>query len=111
MNLYLAVAVAAAGGSILRYLFTRLGNADLPIGTLVVNLVASFVLGLVVANTETESVAFQVGLLGTMSTWSGLAHEVAELARSRRGFQAISYLLISIVLGIASAWMGLKVGG
>ena len=110
MTTYLAVAAAAAGGAILRYLFAQLGNADLPIGTLVVNLVASFVMGLVVSNSDSNSVAFQVGLLATMSTWSTLAHEVAQLARSRRGFEAAVYLILSVTLGIGAAWMGLIVG-
>jgi CrcB protein len=110
MTTYLAVAAAAAAGAILRYLFAQLGNADLPIGTLVVNLVASFVMGLVAANTDTSNLAFQVGLLGTMSTWSTLAHEVAQLARDRRGFEAAVYLVLSVVLGIGAAWIGLIVG-
>lgn len=109
MSLYLGLGLAAAVGAVLRYLFAEMGNGDLPIGTLVVNLVSSFVMGLVAASTDTTSVAFQVGLLGTMSTWSALAHEVAVMARSKRGFEAVTYLAVSVFLGIVSAWLGLNV--
>ena len=111
LSFYLGLILAAAVGSMLRYLFAELGNADLPVGTLVVNLVASFVMGLVAAKTDTNAnIAFQVGLLGTMSTWSTVAHEVASLARNRRGGEAIAYLSLSVVLGIVAAWLGLRVG-
>lgn len=111
LTFYIALAVAGAIGAMLRYLFAELGNAELPVGTLVVNLVASFVMGLVAAKTDTNSnIAFQVGLLGTMSTWSTVAHEVASLSRNRRGTEAAVYLLLSVVLGVLAAWMGLRIG-
>ncbi len=111
LGFYVGLIAAAAAGSMLRYLFAELGNADLPVGTLVVNLVASFVMGLVAAKTDSNSnIAFQVGLLGTMSTWSTVAHEVASLSRNRRGGEAAAYLALSVVLGVVAAWLGLRVG-
>jgi CrcB protein len=111
LGFYLGLIAAAAVGAMLQHLFAELGNADLPVGTLVVNLVASFVMGLVAAKTDSNAnIAFQVGLLGTMSTWSTLAHEVASLARNRRAGEATVYLLISVVLGVLAAWMGLRIG-
>jgi len=111
LGFYLGLIFAAGVGAMVRYLFAELGNDELPVGTLLVNLVASFVMGLVAAKTQTNAnIAFQVGLLGTMSTWSAVAHEVASLSRNRDGRVAGVYLGLTVVLGILAAWIGLRIG-
>lgn len=77
-------------------------------GTLAINLAAAFLLGLSVAWSGIVADGFRIGLLGAASTWSSLANELALLFRDRRYGRGISYLVISLVLGVSAAWVGLQ---
>lgn len=105
--------IAAAGlGAVVRFLVGLLLNNDFPIGTLAVNLLASFSLGLLVGADidDTMSIIVGVGALGAMSTWSAAANEVAVLARKNEGAMALAYLALSVLSGVAFAWFGLRLG-
>ena len=76
----LLVALGAAVGAPLRYLLGHVLDRDLPWGTLVANLVASFLLGLFSALSLT---GHQLALLGTgfcggLSTYSAFAVKAEE---------------------------------
>ena len=102
---------AAAGGASVRYLVSRKLNRSLPYGTLLVNLVASFALGVLTqAGSEWQTV-MGIGGLGALSTWSAVANEVASLARERQGVLAILYLWATTTSGIVAAWLGIQAAG
>ncbi len=104
------VALGAAVGAPTRYLtdraLQRRIRTQLPVGTLVVNLVASFVLGLVTgAGSLAPGTAalLGTGFCGALSTWSTFAYEVAELpARAL----ALGYLVLTVAAGLALAALG-----
>ena len=83
-----------------------------PLGTLVVNLSGSFVLGLLVGATL-DSDAFRVagtGLIGaytTFSTWAFESQRLGEDGQLRLGWLNFA---VSLVLGLFAAWAGRKVG-
>lgn len=83
-----------------------------PFGTLAVNLVGSFVLGILVGIALDDD-AYRVagtGLLGaftTFSTWAFESHRLGEDGRLRLG---VANFAISLVLGVALAWAGRHVG-
>jgi CrcB protein len=108
------VALGAAVGAPTRYLtdraLQRRTRTELPVGTLVVNLVASFVLGVVTgAGSLSPAVAALVGtgFCGALSTWSTFAYEVAEL---RARALALGYLVLTLVAGLALAALGYALG-
>jgi CrcB protein len=107
------VALGAAVGAPARYLTDRTLQRRLPmrvpLGTLVVNLVASLALGTVAgASGVSPSVAALVGtgFCGALSTWSTFAFEVVSLARADERLVAGGYLVLSLVGGGALAALG-----
>ncbi len=108
--LVLLFAVAAGAGASARYLASGYLNGDFPLGTLVVNVVASLFLGVVVAADDPLPTVIGIGAIGALSTWSVTATEVAAMARSGRGALALSYLGLTASSGVLAAWFGLKLG-
>jgi fluoride exporter len=113
----LAVGVVGGVGAIARFALDgavadRLGRA-FPYGTLAVNLLGSFALGVLVGGglaTDAYRVA-GTGLIGaftTFSTWALESHRLGENGRLRLG--ALNFA-VSLVLGVAVAWAGRELGG
>ncbi len=103
-------AVAAGIGGSLRWVSLEYGNGEAPLGTFAVNVFASLVLGLLVGFEVGGELFLQVALLGTLSTWSTLANEVAKLLRTGNDGLAAVYLSTTIVAGVCAAWGGLLLG-
>ena len=101
------VALAAGVGAVLRYLVDRAVPAHpYPRGTILVNTTGSFALGLLAGGSS----VLTVGLLGGYTTLSTFAVEtVALVERSRRTAAALNVLL-SVVLGLSAAALGLWLG-
>ena len=101
------VALAAGLGAVLRYLVDRsVPPHHFPRGTILVNTSGSFVLGLL----SGDSIVLTVGLLGGYTTLSTFAVEtVALVERDRRGAAALNVVL-SAVLGLGAAALGLWLG-
>lgn len=115
MSIYLAVAVGGALGAVGRYVvISRTGallGTKFPFGTLVVNVVGSFLLGVVVvASSETASsvLAFLgVGVLGGFTTFSTFALDIAYLAGRHAVRAAVLYIAVSVIFSIAAFAAGL----
>jgi CrcB protein len=89
----------------------RLGR-EFPYGTLAVNVLGSFLLGLLVglavsANTyRFEGIGF-IGAFTTFSTWTFESHRLGE---DRRLHVGIANFVVSLALGIFTAWAGRHLG-
>lgn len=91
------------------------GGAAFPIGTFLVNLVGSFVLGALVARIwpvapEWLRVGLGPGLLGSFTTFSALAVSAVELTAAGAGVAAIVYVTASVIGGIVAAALGIRLG-
>lgn len=82
--------------------------------TVVANILACFLLGLVVARFGSAGgtadyvyLMLAVGFCGGLSTMSTAALDVVELVRRRTFTLALSYLLLSAGTGMAALWLGL----
>jgi fluoride exporter len=89
----------------------RLGR-DFPFGTLAVNLLGTFVLGALVGMAVDGDRYWLAGtgLLGsftTFSTWALESHRLGEDGRLRLG---LANFALSLLLGVASAWVGRRLG-
>jgi CrcB protein len=112
----LGVALLGGAGAVARFLLdgavsSRAGRG-FPWGTLAVNLSGAFLLGLVVGAALSGDALrlLGTGLLGaytTFSTWAFEAHRLAEDGRMRG---AVANLAVSLVLGLACAWAGRRLG-
>ena len=95
-------------GALVRWQLAERLNGLVPVGTLIANTAASFAVGLFSNLEHTGDLLIRVGLLGALSTWSTLAHEVAVLARLDEGRLALGYLLSTTGLGVGAAFIGLQ---
>jgi len=119
MNQILWIALGGAIGAVLRYMMvmgtTWLLPVSFPFGTLLVNVLGCFLIGLVFA-LFSGSVIFQdtlrpflvIGILGGFTTFSGYAVELTYLVQSKQVFYALLYVALSNVLGFVAAWYGYK---
>ena len=101
------VAVAAAG-SIVRWLaIERLRTIRGGLGTIVVNVVGAFALGLAVGLELDGLVIIGVAGLGSFTTFSTMALDFTVVPQR----DAAAYLVTTLVLGLLGAWLGLELGG
>ena len=105
----LLVALGAAIGAPLRFLIaTSLDQDRFPRGTLLVNVVGSFLLGLLI---EAGATGHWLALLGTgfcggLTTFSTFSVEAIELLQRRLTIAGIGYLATSLLIGIGAAALG-----
>jgi CrcB protein len=121
MERIIAIGLAGALGALSRYGLQSLVNevAGRPslVGTLVANLTGAFLLGLIVAATETRlelnsvtRAAIAVGFLGSYTTFSTFMFESVTRLESGEVLLILVYVAGSIVLGLGLAYAGLQVG-
>lgn len=112
----LQVALGGAIGASLRYLTNvgvmRLVGPGFPWGTVVANVVGSFVMGVIVvvlANTDQNKLAplLMTGLLGGFTTFSAFSLDAVTLFERGAILPAASYVLVSVVVSIIALTMGL----
>lgn len=112
----LGVGLLGGAGAILRFALDgvvarRLGR-EFPYGTLVVNLLGAFVLGVIVGAALTQN-AYRLlgtGLIGaftTFSTWALESHRLGEDGELR--LAGLNFA-VSLLLGIVIAWAGRQLG-
>ncbi|MAU59270.1 fluoride efflux transporter CrcB [Parvibaculum sp.] len=118
MNAIFAVAVGGAIGATGRYLFNlqmlRLLGPNFPWGTFGVNVIGSFIMGLVAGlfalrfDVSPEMRSFiTTGILGGFTTFSAFSLDAANMIeRGQTGLAAL-YIGGSVVLGLAGLFFGL----
>ena len=112
----LLVALGAAVGAPVRYLVNHWVREDLggtpAAGTLVVNVVGSFVLGAIVgAGVGAAALALVgIGFCGALTTFSTLALEVWDALSDDRHHHAVVNVALSLTLGIGAAGLGWVLG-
>lgn len=117
MSRLITLAIAGALGTLARYwlsgLVQRHTRETFPAGTLVVNLVGCFFIGLVMALVREQQllgpearVVIVVGLLGGFTTFSAFGYETLELIRG--GSLGLAGLNIAgnVVAGLVAVWLG-----
>jgi CrcB protein len=111
-----AVAIGGAAGTLLRALIAYelpVRSGAFPWSTLVVNLFGSLVLGFVVAASLSRSAPSRytrpllgTGFCGGLTTFSTFSVEVDLLLRAGRLATAAGYVAVSVLGGLAAAWLG-----
>lgn len=119
MSLTIVVGIGLLGGvgAIARFALDGAVSAivgrDFPLGTLLVNLVGAFALGLVFGlsvgpNAYRLAGTGLIGAFTTFSTWTFESHRLGEDGQLSAG---IANLVVSLALGLLVAWAGRAVGG
>lgn len=121
MTKYLLVAVGGALGSILRfwagtYVSARMGTR-FPYGTLVINITASFLLGVimtVLAERGHWSANWRylvpIGFIGGYSTFSSFEYETFRIFQDGDLLIAALNIVSSVAAGFVSVWLGVITG-
>ncbi len=121
MNQIIAIAVGGATGALLRFwvagwVYAQMGRG-FPYGTLVVNVLGSLLMGFLYvwliersALSPEWRAALLVGLLGAFTTFSTFSIESIALIESGELAKAALNVLLSVVLCIAAAWVGMITG-
>lgn len=118
-----AMLLAGVGGFVgtcLRYLTGKLCHllvaGAFPLGTFVVNIVGSFIIGLLFGaaertNTITPAVSALLitGFCGGFTTFSSFADDIYLLLQERNYATFVLYTVLTVVLGILLVWAGRSV--
>ena len=115
------IAAGSAIGGVSRYLvggvLQRAAGAGFPIGTLVVNLTGSFLLGLFLRyamDTPTLTPEWRafltVGFCGGYTTFSPFAQETLDLLEGRHVVVAAATVTASVTLGLVAVYLGAQLG-
>ena len=117
----LLISLCGGLGAGLRYLLDTLVKArwqvDLPLSTMIINLLAGLAAGLVAALSVFHGLPnwgrllLATGLLGGFSTFSTAINEVLALAQQRRQLAALGYLGASILLPPMLTALGFMLAG
>lgn len=121
MNHTFLIFFGAGLGGVLRYWISNgvhivLGKT-FPFGTLIVNISGCFLMGVLFVltlarfnhlNTELRALLL-IGLLGGYTTFSSFSIETIHLLESGNWQSAFMNILLSVMLGLAAAWLGIIV--
>ncbi|MBM7580478.1 fluoride efflux transporter FluC [Jeotgalibacillus terrae] len=113
MNMFW-VGLGGAAGVLLRSAAGVFIQSTFPFSTLLVNLLGSFLLGLLstapLKINGSVRLAVTTGLLGSFTTLSAVSAELFSFLREEQYVFAILYFLISLSGGFALAYYGMKTG-
>lgn len=113
MVIVLGIAITGAAGVLIRYACSK--ALPLPLGTLTINTVGSFLIGWLAIAREAgllrsdHSVILCVGLLGGFTTLSAFSLETIQLSRNGLWTAALTYFLATPILGVLAAGAGMAV--
>ncbi|MBN3494262.1 fluoride efflux transporter CrcB [Vibrio neptunius] len=114
------IALGGAFGACSRYLVSEfcavLLGRGFPYGTLTVNVVGSFIMGLLIAAFENEVLATEpwrqiigLGFLGALTTFSTFSMDNVLLMQQGAFLKMGLNVLLNVVLSISAAWIGFQI--
>lgn len=114
---YIILAIGGALGAILRYLvsiyFSKLFGNSFPIGTLIVNIIGSFILGFFMGlileklpPTSLRKIFIAIGFSGSFTTMSSLSYETLVFIIKKQYFKAGINVFLNISLCLILTFIG-----
>ncbi len=115
------IAVAGGVGALARYYMTglahRLLGDSFPFGTLIVNLLGSFLIGFITQVSLSTGLvprslrlALTLGFLGAFTTFSAFSYETLGHIEDRAWMVAAVSVLMNVVIGVVAAFLGVILG-
>ena len=119
MKIILAVGIGSCIGGILRYLLSQFIQtkflSTFPFGTLSVNLIGCFLIGLIFGFSERSYISMEwrlflvPGFLGGFTTFSSFSNETIALIRDGQSWLALSYVASSVLIGLIATFAGISI--
>lgn len=119
MKLILAIGTGSFIGGVSRYFLSQLIHSKylviFPIGTLTVNIIGCFLIGLVYGFADKGSLAQEwrlflaTGVLGGFTTFSAFSNETVSLLRDGQLIYASAYVALSVVVGLIATFIGISI--
>jgi len=119
MKLILAIGAGSFIGGISRYLVSLFiqsrVDTTFPFGTLTVNVVGCFLIGVVFGFADRGNMSQEwrlflaTGILGGFTTFSAFSNETVGMMRDGQFWYASSYVVSSIVLGLVATFIGIMI--
>ena len=118
MNKAAMIALFCAGGGLSRYylsgwVYNLLGRS-FPYGTLAVNIIGAFLIGLIMelalrstALSDTVRLGLTVGFLGGLTTFSTFSYETFKLLEDGQFLLAAVNVLASVLICLFCTWLGI----
>ncbi len=120
MMQFWAIGLGGFAGAVLRFWISGWANAlvhgNYPFGTFFVNILGSFLLGLLAGIFDNHvfnphlKLFLTVGLLGAFTTFSTFSNESLALLQSGAIAKALIYIVASVILGVIAAAIGIFAG-
>ena len=118
---YVIVFVGGGIGAIARYgmqgIVYRIFGSAFPYGTLVVNVLGSFVIGLFLTLAETRAgvspairIFLTIGVLGGFTTFSSFSYETMTLLRDSNYALGMANIALNVAVCLAATWFGMSIG-
>ncbi len=117
MRIVLFIGIGSFIGGILRYLLSQLIQTRVltvfPYGTLTVNIIGCFLIGVVFGIAERSGLSNEwrlflaTGVLGGFTTFSAFSYESISMIRDGQAGPALLYIASSVVLGLLATWAGM----
>jgi CrcB protein len=115
------IGVAGALGALSRYglsnVVSRIGGGSFPWGTLCVNLIGCFLIGLIMhISLNTDIIPTQwrtavvVGFLGALTTFSSFSYETIGLIEKSAYGAAAGNIAVNVIAGLAATIAGFAIG-
>ena len=118
---FILVFFGGAFGASFRYI-TNLStqyffNSSFPYGTLIVNILGSFFIGILASILKESYFSddaiikyfLMIGFLGSFTTFSAFSLETIEMLSSGENFQAYLYIILSLILNIIAVYLGINI--
>ncbi len=103
----------SAGG----FVYRVLGSTTLPYGTLLVNVIGCFAIGVLGGLGDSRQVIgtelrlfFFIGILGGFTTFSAFGYETLALVRAADPSRAMLNVALNVVAGLLAVWAGYGLG-
>ena len=111
------VALGSAAGGVARFALTTFVqqrvSPDFPVGTLIVNISGSLLLGFLLryalgsdAISAEARALVTTGFCGGYTTFSTFTYETLVLMEDGQSIRAATYMLLSVVFSLAGVWLG-----
>lgn len=119
MRIILFIGLGSFIGGIARYLLSQLiqnkALTAFPYGTLTVNIIGCFLIGIVYGFAGRSGISNEwrlflaTGILGGFTTFSAFSYESIALMRDGQAGPALLYIAASVMLGLLATYIGLWV--